>query len=858
MAVNALGQTIQLLLGQTPNNDLTLGLKAGDVTQGRLVDILPDNRAIIQINGSNMVAQLPAAQPGQAFVKGVLLNLAVVQAQPKPVGSTPSQPAGASPTPSSMLRDAWLQGSASGTSENGPGHMPSAALTLKFLGLAGPGANPSPELEQGIGQAPQALPQQSLEGLLAQAKLPSTAANLQAASSLSKYGLPVDSQTLHSVIGTAQALIQVETSSQASVNPASSQVVSSSLFQAASIGGTALTPLLMQSLGEAKTLLGVVATQPDRLSERPQIQSLVRQIDELLGQAPQTTPELVPKSQGGQAVAVTPQQELSQPDAFPSGNQSQAPLSQNSTPAQAAASLDAALNMLSEGRQNALGHVAQVISGFKEFLPSLQTAQALPAGNPAPATGAPLQSSSITPQALAPSGFQAAQPSPPGIASMQRELAAVLFQHLAPAMAQGGASQPDLMAALSKLAAAVAAPQSPLAEALLQSLANQGAPLALLPANQGVQALQDGLASIRTAFQAAPLRGLVTSAPALASEFEQRQIPASRISLSELPVEHVVEAVAFLKARQIPASRSAVEAVASQLNEGGGLGQQLNKILQTQETLPQGFLALQPRLSQEVQDLKTFLDQNAVDPAGGRVAAQIQDFVAKSGLNLESSLASLAFPVQEGNAEQGQPRALAQSQAQNPALTLKAGLLRLKDAVQETLLQPMAQASPALSGKLQQLLIHVESAVNAMHALQFAAKPTPAFDVTTLQLPISLAGQVQGGQLSIYWKKGKPHEIGGSDPVNVVFLLNTRALGDVKVQLQVWKSDCQCKVSVGSEEAGKFIEAEAPELRRGFSANTPFSLSKLDISTARPAQSGPLGLQAEAPARGASGLNLTA
>jgi hypothetical protein len=94
--------------------------------------------------------------------------------------------------------------------------------------------------------------------------------------------------------------------------------------------------------------------------------------------------------------------------------------------------------------------------------------------------------------------------------------------------------------------------------------------------------------------------------------------------------------------------------------------------------------------------------------------------------------------------------------------------------------------------------------------------------------------------------------------VNVVFLLNTRGLGDVKVQLQVWKNDCQCKVSVSNEEASKFIQGEASELSEGFSNNTPFTLSKLDISAATDPLRRALDSSDDLPSRPDTGLNLTA
>jgi hypothetical protein len=88
------------------------------------------------------------------------------------------------------------------------------------------------------------------------------------------------------------------------------------------------------------------------------------------------------------------------------------------------------------------------------------------------------------------------------------------------------------------------------------------------------------------------------------------------------------------------------------------------------------------------------------------------------------------------------------------------------------------------------------------------------------------------GKLSVYWKQGKEAAPSDADPVQVVFLLNTRALKDVKVSLTLYSHDCLCRIDVSDPEVHDFIKPNLSQLKDGFSANTPFRLRTLDLALA--------------------------
>ncbi|HTA16810.1 MAG TPA: hypothetical protein VK786_03605, partial [bacterium] len=129
MLVSASGIPILLQAGQVPLQDLIGSLSAGDTLAGRVVELLPQNQALISLRGQNVVAQLPA---GTALSKGEILSLQVSQ-------STPGEGSSAA---SLVLKILSPPESALAPSGMGPGGAITASTTPGFS-----------QLEQALGAA---------------------------------------------------------------------------------------------------------------------------------------------------------------------------------------------------------------------------------------------------------------------------------------------------------------------------------------------------------------------------------------------------------------------------------------------------------------------------------------------------------------------------------------------------------------------------------------------------------------------------------------------------------------------------------------------------------------------------------
>lgn len=287
-------------------------------------------------------------------------------------------------------------------------------------------------------------------------------------------------------------------------------------------------------------------------------------------------------------------------------------------------------------------------------------------------------------------------------------------------------------------------------------------------------------------------------------------------SLASLPKEAVMEAVVFLQARGLPVKPALVEPVALALTLENGPVQQMNNLNESLARLDANLLASRPELKQAVQNFQDLFDSLAVKVESGRAtAAQLSDLITPSGLQLEARLAKEVLSPKDS--------------AFNASLDktdLKASLLKL----QRQISQALADTGVELSSRatLEKAASQTQSALSTLTAQQLVNQPLASREWVSFQVPLWFGQAVVPGQLSVYWKKGSEPRLSDSEPLNVVFNLDTRGLGAVKAFLAIYKTECFCQVRVARQDSLKLIKDHLEELRDSFSSNTPFNLSQLD------------------------------
>jgi len=96
-----------------------------------------------------------------------------------------------------------------------------------------------------------------------------------------------------------------------------------------------------------------------------------------------------------------------------------------------------------------------------------------------------------------------------------------------------------------------------------------------------------------------------------------------------------------------------------------------------------------------------------------------------------------------------------------------------------------------------------------MNAIQFINQKPVTMDMLYTQLPVFFNNKIFHGELQVWFRKGSVKEnLEKSVPVNLAFILETTNLGNVKINLTVFKKDVECNIKADSEKAVKILAKE--------------------------------------------------
>ena len=879
MAVNALGQAIQLLLSNTQLGEVTDRLQVGQQIRARVTEVLPGDQAVVNIQGTNVLAQLQAGLGG-GLSKGDMLLLQVT-----------GLPSGLS---DAQAGNAAGQGSVS-------------SLNLRFLGLlGGPGQEAQAAAAQGAASASLSSLGE-LTALLQQLNLEPSSANLAVVQGLRQTGLPVSPTLVREIVQQAlQALQQAPAAADSTPSgapgpgaaPAGSGAVSQAAGQAAS--------RVVSDARETLALLSFLDQQQPSTQVHLQIQQAARGLEGFLAgleggtagsasQGPQAAPPALSQGQverldqALQGFIQDPQaasvagliRDLAALQASVQGRPAPSappvPLPPDLAPTVAEPPFQPPSLVPSPqpGPSLAGGDPPSVSTQAPgpdaSTLPLPQTPTDLPAPGAAPRqaeTGisGPAGQPAAAPDSGAPAGrgplasapgvardsAPAAPPVPSGVASGDgagaysgaparavppardwaslqafQDLANTVFQDLQPGQS-GPVSNAGLLSGLESAVQELQTPGSSLGQAVVaESRALASAEGLPAPApDQVLAGALDYLRGLQQAFQAAPLAQPAASTGEIWQQAQARvPLPTSR-PLESLPTESVLKAAVFLRARQLPASRALLQPVAQSLAKGEPLSSQVAQIQQQAQSLPASLLAQAPDLAQALQQLQAAFTALGIQVEGQDLAGQLAANPSHLGLDLEGSLAAQA----SGRAGESGPAASPASAGRD----LKSALLRLDRGLKSGLLDS-TQATEGDRQQAARLAAQTSSALASLTTLQLANQPLLSHDMVSVQVPLWFGKEPVPGQLSVYWKRGREPRLDDKEPLQVVVQLNTRGLGQVKVSLTVYKKDCKCRVEVENEPARQHLARNLDSLKKGFGQNTPFELQAVDLSLAREA-----------------------
>jgi hypothetical protein len=194
------------------------------------------------------------------------------------------------------------------------------------------------------------------------------------------------------------------------------------------------------------------------------------------------------------------------------------------------------------------------------------------------------------------------------------------------------------------------------------------------------------------------------------------------------------------------------------------------------------------------------------DKAGD--SEKIKQFIEHSGLLYESKLKQTIL------SEESSPKHLEKVMEKD----LKGLLLKLSQKLEEVSGKQNGERDAVLRGKVEELLKTVNSSIKRIELHQLVNYSTTKNDQQlVLQIPLALPEGIKTAELYIRngqqrSKKGK----GTKENFYIVFLLNMRSLGGLRIDAHLSKKKIDCKIQVDNRETANFITQHLPDLSRRF------------------------------------------
>ncbi len=287
---------------------------------------------------------------------------------------------------------------------------------------------------------------------------------------------------------------------------------------------------------------------------------------------------------------------------------------------------------------------------------------------------------------------------------------------------------------------------------------------------------------------------------------------AQQYAQSSVDIESAIESLVFLKSRNIPIENDKfIDTMAKYFRDDMKLNQGLEKI----NDLINKFNNLGKTPNDEFTNninkindaIKNLINEASIKLQDDNlkqenVTQQIRNFIDKSGLNIENKLKEALLNI-SGNEEK--PGDIRNTFSPDTKENLKSMLIKLLDELNNT--NDQKQLSVPQKDTLNQIKDASTNILNNMNAIQLINQKPAAFDMIYTQIPIFSGSRLFNGEIQVWYRKGsiKENFKNSSAPVNIVFLLNTSGLGNVKISLNILKNDVQCSIKTESEKAKQVL-----------------------------------------------------
>ncbi len=287
----------------------------------------------------------------------------------------------------------------------------------------------------------------------------------------------------------------------------------------------------------------------------------------------------------------------------------------------------------------------------------------------------------------------------------------------------------------------------------------------------------------------------------------ENQINIKPQIISNISIESIIESLAFLKTRNINIDNEKfidimTKYFANDMKLSKNL-EKLNLLINNEKILENQF----KNISDIINNIKKTLNEILIKPDNNNLKSeillnQLKTFIDKSGLNIEKNIMNIL-----SNNLNKSIKPISQ-QTIEPSIhilhnNLKSLLIKLSEEIDVT-------NSINLNNSIKKYLLSLKETskdiLNNLNAIQLINQKQTAIDLIYTQIPVFLDTKYFNGELQVWYRKeGLKQDLGKLTPVNILFILNTSNLGQIKLHLVIFKNQIDCIIQTQNEKSKQIL-----------------------------------------------------
>jgi hypothetical protein len=293
--------------------------------------------------------------------------------------------------------------------------------------------------------------------------------------------------------------------------------------------------------------------------------------------------------------------------------------------------------------------------------------------------------------------------------------------------------------------------------------------------------------------------------------------------MNNIDIESTLEAIVFLKSRNIQTDNNFIDSMQRYFVNGMKLNQNIESLMLNIKEFEnlvknQAITGINKNdvdiLNKIVQDIRDISDKMTIKPEQNKLDSesllnQIKNFIDKSGINLESKIKQVIDKTmniqkdEQPNKVEPNKNTLVNNEIKQLRENFKSLLIELNDKLDKL---DYARYTDKSTEVLHKMKANVDDLLANLNALQFINQKPVSFDIFYTQLPVFINNRFFNGEIQIWYKKGSlKQNLEASEPLNIVFLLNTSNLGNIKINMLVHKSDVDCVIQTENEKIKQIL-----------------------------------------------------